>query len=385
VIETLLARPRNGDGRHNWRGEDLKGCRLENDLLTKVDFGAVEDLHFENMELVGLKFDHATLTNCSFINCRISECFFASAWLDRCTFKHSTFDRSTFSGAVFVRCDLYRTVFLANNLFTHVVFSLVSLSQATLIGTLGLRRSAFVGARASRSRREATPRPTWASQGNRGTTVAVRTPAESMKVRGTLPKDPLIQMDEAEYRALLEQVPDMTVGVDASLDGRLAEAADVWRNLSALWTSQGASADAGWAYVQAKRLERADASPRRWCHQGADERSPTHRFLTWSLLWIADALCGFGNSLLRAICWLPVLVLAWGLVFWASGVVHSGRSTASFPKAMLFSMTQVTTVTPTALHIQGSTGHVLASVETLLGIALLGLIGFVLGNTIRNS
>jgi hypothetical protein len=33
----------------------------------------------------------------------------------------------------------------------------------------------------------------------------------------------------------------------------------------------------------------------------------------------------------------------------------------------------------------GSAGHVIAAVEVFLGVALLGLIGFVLGNKIRNS
>jgi hypothetical protein len=399
LIETLLDRPRNGDGRHDWRDEDLKGCKLENGRLERVDFGNVEDLRFKNMDLVDLNFGGATLTNCDFINCSLSDCTFAncslsncdftSAWLEGCTFKKSTFDRSTFSGAVLLRCDLYRTVFVANNLFTHARFSLVSLNQATLSGTLGLRRSAFVAPRLGRR----LERHRGSHQLRQGAAVAGAR-AESVEARRALPKDPLIQTNEAKYRALLEQVPagDKAVDDDESLDGRLAEAAGVWRNLSALWTSQGASAEAGWAYVQAKRLERTDASPRRWRHQGADGRSRAYRYLTWGRLWVtwgllwgAGALCDFGNSLLRAVFWLPVFVLFWGLVYWRSGVVHSGRHMVSLPKALLFSLAQVANATPTPLSLHGSTGRVLASVETLLGIALLGLVGFVLGNTIRNS
>jgi hypothetical protein len=385
----LLGRSLNADGRHDWRNEDLKGYRFKNERLEGVDFGSQTDVHFEETELVDFNFARAKLVDCHFVNCSLSKCYFSSAWLEDCTLKHSTFDRATFSSAVFLRCDLYRTVWVANNLFTNARFSLVSLSQATLSGTLGLRRSAFTR---SRPPRVAAPQPAPTAQESTDAAIADAL-AESMEARSELPGDPLVQTNEHEYRDFLGAIPDahMTVTKDDSIEERLTEAAGVWRNLSALWASQGASADAGWAYVNAKRLERQDASPRRWRHQ-ARGRSRPYRYLIRVRLWVrwllllgAGGLCNFGNSLLLTVCWVPVFVLSWGVVYWRSGVVHSGRHPASFSKALLFSLAQVANATQTPLTIHGSTGRVLASIETLLGIALLGLVGFVLGNTIRNS
>jgi len=101
-------------------------------------------------------------------------------------------------------------------------------------------------------------------------------------------------------------------------------------------------------------------------------------------LLLAGALCSFGTSLGRIVVWLAGLVLGAGALFSATHTIHSGKSPASLPDCWLFAVGQLVATPPKRLNpVAGA--EVGAPFETLIGVALIGLFGFVLGNKIRNS
>ncbi len=371
------------DGWRDATALDLCNVVVMGESITKLRLGdQLVGARFENVELTEVEIHGKTIENVQFVNCRFKNCVMSSTWFSRCTFKHSTFDRCTFTSSVFVRCDLYRVVYVSNNLMENTCFRLVSISQATLSGTIGLRRVAF-DPRANPLRE--TPPDTQPGRvlAQASQVAGTRLHAENPQARKALPRTALIQEDADRYTAFLEPIPDKTLDLSVSMGKRFGDAAEVWRCLSALWSSQGFAADAGWAYVRARRKERSDSAPTHTAGMKLWTRG--WHALRWGVLLMADALCEFGNNLLLAIAWLPVLVVGTGLIFWCSGIVHTATGPASFWKSMLFSVTQMVNVSPGGLSAEGSAAHVIAAAEVFLGVALLGLIGFVLGNKIRNS
>jgi len=370
------------DARHlvfNYGGDNPFRGPLEKVRLGKLDGAKLCDADLTEIDIAGRRIEGAEFVGCRFFNCVLSR-----SWFSKCTFKHSTFDRCTFTGSVFVGCDLYRVVFITNNLMENTRFSLVSLNQATLGGTLGLRRRSFdANATEDDADTDETQPGAAAKRAAEISAGAGTGMAEDPAERRKLPKLALIQQDREQYRELLEGVPDARIELEVAMRRRLVEAADVWRSLSSLWTSQGYAADAGWAYLQARRQERKHCG-QSWRHQ-TSLWAGVRMVAKWIGLWMADLLCGFGTKLLLAIFWLPLLVAGFGVVFKLGGAVHASSREGSWPQAFLFSTTQMVNVSPGSVSVRGSTAHILASVEVFLGVAMLGLIGFVLGNKIRNS
>jgi hypothetical protein len=158
---------------------------------------------------------------------------------------------------------------------------------------------------------------------------------------------------------------------------RLRRAATIYRRLSGMWSDRGEYGYAGWAYVRARRLEREALRP-----GGAHG---WHRAGQWAFLVLADATSGFGERVRRVAITALLLVVVPGVVYAATGAIEDGgRTTHDLGDGLLFSLGQVTTTAPD--RFSAPPGVELAgAVQTLVGIVLLGLLGFVLGNRIRSS
>jgi Pentapeptide repeats (9 copies) len=378
AVESLLRRPRGADGYYDWCGEDLGNEEFKDWTCKKVRFGSLVGARFEGVNFTDVDFRYATLEDTRIRHSNLTRCDFRYMGLEKCSFVHSRFDGATFTGAVLLECDLYRTVFVASSLFSHALFYLVSISGATLAGTIDLRKATFCEARGN-----AADAPPAEHPGSSPYKANARKRREIVLKNATSgsEKPALVQQaDETVYQTFLEPVVDKTLSDPTSLRVRFAEAAGVWRALSALWTSQGALSDAAWAYEQTKRLERKDMSPLR--RQGPGRWSHS---LRWAGLWLAGGLCSFGNSLGRVLGWLVVLTCGWGVVYSLTDAVRVNGSEASFGKSMIFSVAQLTTAVPNRYTVHAGGAELFASAETLCGVALLGLFGFVLGNKLRSA
>jgi hypothetical protein len=323
------------------RGSDLDGAELSGMRFERVVFG----LHGATDGVPPATLRDTCFRHCVLVDCKLAgvECAgtdFRLARLEDCDMRYASFSRGTFADATLVGCDLYRSAFEQGVVLENAVLECVSLNKATLHGIVDLGSQSF--------QQRAAPA--------------------------------LVQEDEQRYRAFLERtVQDRPDDVAAALSRRLEEAARTYRALSGLWSGQGYFPDAAWAYVRTKRLERCSASPRH-------SATPT-RWLRWLGLGLADMLCAFGESLARVLAWVAALAVVPGFVYWATGGVKpaAGGGDASLADCLLFSAGRLTASTPE--HLSAATPLVewAGVVQTLLGIALLGLLGFVLGNKLRSS
>jgi len=166
-----------------------------------------------------------------------------------------------------------------------------------------------------------------------------------------------------------------TYSIEDALADRLEDAARSYRDLCGLWTERGQFSDAGKAYARSRRLERQSAGPR--------FKGKPFRPLFWVGLWFADLLCGFGESLVRIVGWLLAVALLPGIVYAIVGNVVQGSG--GFWDDILFSASQVTASTPMRLTSTAPVIEWIRVLQTLTGVAVLGLLGFVLGNKLRNS
>lgn len=286
--------------------------------------------------LNGTIFRRSTLEHCFLAHADLTGADFRDCRLRRCDFRYATFCRTTLGDAHILLCDFYRASVEEGTVMLNTVFELVSLGP--LDGAIGLRWTSFAG----KGRRSA-----------------------------------LVAESESDYRDFLKWTSAdrlETYPIDKALEDRLDDAAVSYRDLCGFWTARGQFRDAGQAYAHSRRLERQAAGPR---YQGRPFRP-----LTWLWLWFADLLCGFGDRLGRVIPWLAVVALLPGVIYWLVGGVHGGNGITD---DLLFSASQVTASTPPRLTSSNALVDWVRVVQTLAGVALLGLFGFVLGNKIRNS
>jgi uncharacterized protein YjbI with pentapeptide repeats len=383
---------------------DLNGGRFPEGPFTGICFGDLRDASLQNRYFEDCEFSAAWMIGTNFRGSTFVRCDFRSSALVDCKVAHCTFTRCTFSKGVFFRCDMYRSVFDVSNVFADTKLGLVSLTRASLQGTIDLELADF-GTGPPRGRsdlpRELDER---AASGSLDRWRAyVRALAEASPA--------LVQQDPAEYPPLLNRAQDPTVDLEASYRGRLAEAARVWRGLSATWASQGLLWDAQEAYVRARRLERQHINPFRRLsrrnevpadtlrrldrskneNQTEKDRLTVSQAASWPILMLADATCRFGTRFVRVFVQLGALWLLFALLFNFGDLVFvrasdsASRTAAGLGDCLLFSLGALTTSVPSRLHPTSGLAEAMASTETFIGISLIGLFGFVLANRLRNS
>lgn len=215
------------------------------------------------------------------------------------------------------------------------------------------------------------------------------------------------------YEQFLEhENPKGTPTIWEHTEGRFSEAKDVYKTLKGYFENVGDYEGANWAYRHEQEMEKLMYVPEwarwmysRWKWELSEERDTTYKLvkvvywkpntIEWLRLEIADKLAGYGLSLVKPLFWLVMLILGFGLIYWAFGLVTAlpcgypnppeCAPSRNFVDALLFSLGAMTTID--VGNVQPYLSHVgiLTSVEALLGIALTGLFGFVLGSKLRNS
>lgn len=324
------------------RPADLRGCalvglNLEGIELRHVVFGTKAAPGEPAPALVRqTSLRGATIAGCSFVDVEFDGVNLRDGTLTDCDLRYAAFRRCTFHGRAVELCDFYRAIFETGVIFGSATLRHVSLDRASLDGTVDLRIA-------------------------------------------NLP-DGLLQEDRAATRKLLVDrglvAPE---DIDAEADRHLDVAATTWRTLSGVWSAQGAFSDAAEAYLRSRHLERRAASPLR----GYTRTRP----LRWAALWVAGALTGFGERVWRILATVVAIAVLPALAYgaWDGVTGPDGRPVHNGWDLLLFSVGQLTTTAPDDLTAAARWSQALGEAQTLLGIAALGLLGFVLGNRIRQS
>jgi predicted PurR-regulated permease PerM len=124
-------------------------------------------------------------------------------------------------------------------------------------------------------------------------------------------------------------------------------------------------------------------------------------FLQWLSDWIVELLCDYGESIWRVLGWLLILVFIIGplSLILAGGLVWNGSNTTtyfalkneltrflySYFQYLLYMLDTITTANFSEMHPINDVTRLLSGIMASIGIFLLGLLGFVAGNRIRNS
>lgn len=179
---------------------------------------------------------------------------------------------------------------------------------------------------------------------------------------------------------------------------RLSKGEQVYRTLKTIFMNNGQYADASWAYVKERQLRRKMHALPHARHNFAQEFPIEGRFLRlrrfgffmrhfyfWILDWIAELSCGYGERPLRPILIAFVTLAGFPFIYsLIGGIVDEDGVMSlldyfnySFATFTTLGFEQFTAVTPLA--------QTLSSIEGLVGISILALLMFVLGNRISRA
>jgi len=182
------------------------------------------------------------------------------------------------------------------------------------------------------------------------------------------------------------------------------QAKEAYLGLKRNFESIGRYGDASWAYVKERRMEKMTHHPR-FARQYYAELEGLARDADWGVPrwwwfylrhtakwvsdWLVEAVCGYGESVKRALATLVSLWLVAAIYYRVAwGVVGSdGASVPSFGDYLAYSLGALTTTGYDHLRPRLDVGWVpvVTAIEALLGIFLTGLLGFVMANRIRRS
>jgi uncharacterized protein YjbI with pentapeptide repeats len=157
---------------------------------------------------------------------------------------------------------------------------------------------------------------------------------------------------------------------------------------------------ASWAYRKEREMERLEAgwravdawwpTPRPW--QSVADKPQRRKAVKYTIKWLTDTvqwiLTDYGESVWRVLGAIGLVFLGFAALYGViNGVrlVDSGALTHDPKDLALFSLGAMTTLLPPNLQPACDGAQVLVNLETLLAVALTGLLGFVLGNRIRHS
>jgi len=185
--------------------------------------------------------------------------------------------------------------------------------------------------------------------------------------------------------------------------GRLQEARDTYRALKNNFNGIGSYRDASWAYVKERQMQKnmhwplgqarisysdeleglAEQGARRWVQLlGFYLR----HLVSHTADWIMELVCGYGEKPVRTLWWALVVILAFPSLYRCSGGVVLVDDSLMTPLDYLnYSLGAFTTIGFARFETMNWVAEMLTGLEALLGIAVLALLMFALGNRISRS
>ena len=186
------------------------------------------------------------------------------------------------------------------------------------------------------------------------------------------------------------------VGEEAKKD--YIEAREVYLTLKNNFNQIGRYGDASWAYVKERQMGKMMHHPRlarKYYGEGLPENPNVWQLgwfyirhtTKWALDWVVEWTCGYGESVLRTLRAMGVALVGFAILYWLLGAVvdANGNPSSTWLHCLLYSGGAFTTFGVDTLRPANDWIRALSIFESVVGIALTGLLGFVLGNRIRRS
>lgn len=209
------------------------------------------------------------------------------------------------------------------------------------------------------------------------------------------------------HEQFMEESGESTIWEEANQ--HYGEAVAVYKSLKGYFEDAGDYEAANWAFEREQQMKKLMHVPR-WCKwlypmmRGTSkehlERHCRANMWKWLRLEVADQVAGYGLSLVRPLMWLGAVILGFAMLYWLGGMLttHPGCAysermmtprgdcapSATIADALVYSLASIASMEIGTVRPYLGYVALLSSLEALMGIALTGLFGFVLGNRLRN-
>ena len=186
--------------------------------------------------------------------------------------------------------------------------------------------------------------------------------------------------------------------IGEELEGRYDEAKEAYLALKNNFAEIGRYRDESWAYVKERQMGKMMHHPRlarKYYGEGLPENPNVWQLgwfyirhtTKWALDWIVEWTCGYGESVLRTLRAMVIALVSFAVLYRLLGAVvdANGNPSSTWLHCLLYSGGAFTTFGVDTLRPANDWVRALSILESVVGIALTGLLGFVLGNRIRRS
>lgn len=333
-------------------------------------------LDLRRLKLIGVTFSTYIIGGGAYETAHLADTDFSGADLTRANFSLTELERARFRNAT-----LYEATFVA-----------ARANKALFLGT-DLRRVNFYGCELS----DASLQQVDLRDANLNAAII----ADALITEARL-GEYLIQEKEETYRDYFDSwyLRDLPAKArERHLSTRYAQAAEIYMNLKNAYLSYGRYREASWAYLKERRMRRATLVPWRAGSYYGEALAQNAGFLGWRRSWLYlkytclwffdwlnDTTSGYGERPLRTL-WLALVVIILFPLFyrWSGQIVLQSGETLQWIDYFIFSLGAFTTMDFGRFGTTGWLAETIASIEALLGISILALLMFALGNRISRS
>jgi uncharacterized protein YjbI with pentapeptide repeats len=180
--------------------------------------------------------------------------------------------------------------------------------------------------------------------------------------------------------SLGQAIGDELMAHEEKTPGDYRDASETYLLLKNHFNSIGRYEDASWAYVKEQQMEKM-AYYREWVSCGWQIWSACGPLWRWLRNWLYELTTGYGER-----PWNPVGVAAFSILAFAFGYSLSG-GVHGFADALIYSLATFATFNLARPEVQpqGTGMEMASSLEALLGIGILALFVYTLGNRMSRS
>ena len=371
-------------------GANLRRAKLAGAVGRSARFtGAIlEEADLTESDLSGADFTHVVAGQISLSQAMLEDARFGGAAM-----RFADFSEALLDGADFTRADLWGTDFtgadaddtvfrdarldeakLKDANLTHADFEGASLTKAVLTGSR-LRGASFTGAKLDGADFSGTDlSDTNLVRLNLATCLLTHARFSGAWLNGT--------------RMHVEQLGG-AVGEEVAGDFAAAQAS--YLALEQNWKSIGDQDGASWAYKRGRRMGRHHAGAQAKASWAARNwRGVTRHGYRWIADRFVEWLCDYGESLSRIARAFVLLIGVFAVLYGMTGglIILEGPEagpTYNPLDLMSYSALNMMTANPPEIGLKptGRVTNLLVGLEGAVGIILMGLFGFVLGNRLR--
>jgi uncharacterized protein YjbI with pentapeptide repeats len=376
-------------------GADLGGANLRRARLTGVVgrsarfTGAIlEEADLSEGDLSGADFSGAVAGQVCLSQAMLEDAKFEGAAMRFANLSEALLDGTNFTradlwGTDFTGADADDTVFrgarldeakLADANLTQADFEGASLTKAVFTGSR-LRGASFTGAKLDGAD---------FSGADLSDTNLVRLNLATCRLRHA-------RFSGAWLNGTRMQVEQLGGAVGEEVAGDFATAQESYLALEQNWKSVGDKDAASWAYKRGRRMGRHHAGAQAKAAWAArDGRGMVRHGYRWIADRFVEWLCDYGESLSRIARAFFILIVVFGILYGMTGGLFISEGPDAGPTynpldLMSYSALNMMTANPPEIGLKptGRVTNLLVGIEGAVGIILMGLFGFVLGNRLR--